>query len=269
MNKVKLCVRVILLLTIVASLSCSTPVKSEEHSITIPLPIKEVHKITIDIFVLNNMKIEKKEDYYVEGFLSASDPGLWTRGCVVSVWLEAVGENRTKVAVDTAKRGSLGLGSPDVAAQLLDAIKQHAERNYKKAEVVKNLGEKNKKDEEEFLDKNKLREGVSTLPSGLQYKIITEGTGKTPAATDTVIVNYRGSLVNGTEFDSSYKRGTPIAIHVNAAIQGWTEALQLMKEGARWQLFVPSNLAYGDKGAGDIIEPNMTLIFEVELISIK
>jgi FKBP-type peptidyl-prolyl cis-trans isomerase FklB len=110
---------------------------------------------------------------------------------------------------------------------------------------------------------------VKTLPSGLQYRELTAGTGKTPKATDTVTVNYRGTLIEGKEFDSSYKRGTPATFPVSGVIAGWTEALQLMREGAKWQLFIPSNLAYGERGAGGDIGPNATLIFEVELISVK
>ncbi len=139
----------------------------------------------------------------------------------------------------------------------------------KQADLVKKLGDKNKKDGELFLVKNKKKEGVKTLPSGLQYKVIKEGSGKTPNATDTVTVNYRGTLINGTEFDSSYRRGQAATFPVNGVIPGWTEALQLMKPGAKWQLFIPANLAYGENGAGALIEPNSTLIFDVELISIQ
>lgn len=139
----------------------------------------------------------------------------------------------------------------------------------KQAEETKKLAEKNKKEGEAFLEENKKKEGVKTLPSGLQYKVITEGTGKSPKAADTVTVNYRGTLIDGTEFDSSYKRGQPASFPVNGVIPGWTEALQLMKEGAKWQIFIPAGLAYGEKGAGGIIGPNATLIFEVELISVK
>jgi FKBP-type peptidyl-prolyl cis-trans isomerase FklB len=133
----------------------------------------------------------------------------------------------------------------------------------KKEEVAK----QNKKDGEVFLAENKKKEGVKTLPSGLQYKVIKTGTGKKPKSTDTVTVHYRGTLINGTEFDSSYKRGQTVSFPVSGVIPGWTEALQLMEEGAKWQLFVPPNLAYGEKGAGNVIGPNATLIFEVELVS--
>jgi len=120
-----------------------------------------------------------------------------------------------------------------------------------------------------FLAANANKPGVMTLPSGLQYKVIQKGRGRTPGETDTVTVHYRGSLIDGTEFDSSYSRGKPATFGVSRVIAGWTEALQLMKEGARWELFIPPDLAYGKKGAGSKIPPNSTLIFEVELISVE
>ena len=139
----------------------------------------------------------------------------------------------------------------------------------KQAQMMKTAGEKNKKEGEAFLAENKKKEGVKVLPSGLQYKVIKEGTGAIPKATDSATVNYKGTLINGTEFDSSYRRGQPATFQVNGVIKGWTEALQLMKVGSKWQLFVPSDLAYGEKGAGPQIGPNAVLIFEVELLSIK
>ena len=129
--------------------------------------------------------------------------------------------------------------------------------------------EKTKKEGESFLAANKKKDGVITLASGLQYKIIKTGSGKTPKAIDSVTVNYRGTLIDGTEFDSSIKRGQPATFQVNGVIPGWTEALQLMREGSKWQLFIPSNLAYGERGAGGTIGPNAVLIFEVELVSIN
>lgn len=122
---------------------------------------------------------------------------------------------------------------------------------------------------EQFLRANRSKEGVVELPSGLQYKILQQGSGPKPTADDTVVCNYRGTLVNGEEFDSSYKRGEPATFPVNRVIKGWTEALQLMPVGSKWQLFIPPQLAYGERGAGNgDIPPNSTLIFEVELISI-
>ncbi|MCI5561499.1 MAG: FKBP-type peptidyl-prolyl cis-trans isomerase [Phocaeicola sp.] len=119
-----------------------------------------------------------------------------------------------------------------------------------------------------FLEANKGKEGIITLPSGLQYEVITEGNGKQPQATDRVRCHYEGTLIDGTIFDSSVKRGEPAVFGVNQVIAGWVEALQLMKEGAKWRLFIPSDLAYGAHGAGELIAPHSTLIFEVELLEV-
>jgi len=120
-----------------------------------------------------------------------------------------------------------------------------------------------------FLKNNASKPGVHTTPSGLQYKVIAEGHGKTPKATETVRVNYRGTTIDGTEFDSSYKRNEPIEFPLNGVIPGWTEGVQLMKEGGKIELFIPSNLAYGAQGAGGVIAPDSTLIFDIELIKVK
>jgi FKBP-type peptidyl-prolyl cis-trans isomerase FklB len=128
--------------------------------------------------------------------------------------------------------------------------------------------EGNKKEGAAFLAANATKPGVVTLPSGLQYKILTPGSGPKPTASDSVVCNYRGSLLDHTEFDSSYKRGQPATFPVGGVIKGWTEALQLMPVGSKWELFIPPDLAYGDRGQGPI-GPNSTLIFEVELVSIK
>lgn len=126
----------------------------------------------------------------------------------------------------------------------------------------------NKQAGEDFLAQNKNKEGVKTLPSGLQYQILEPGKGKSPSKTDNVTTHYHGTLIDGTVFDSSYERGQPATFPVNGVIAGWTEALQLMQEGAKWRLFIPSNLAYGSRGAGSDIGPDSTLIFDVELISV-
>ena len=139
----------------------------------------------------------------------------------------------------------------------------------KQAAAKKATGEKNAAEGTKFLAENKAKEGVKTTASGLQYKVVKEGTGATPKATDTVKVNYRGTTINGTEFDSSYKRGEPASFPVNRVIPGWTEALQLMKPGAKYQLVIPASLAYGERGAGSDIGPNATLLFEVELVEIS
>lgn len=129
--------------------------------------------------------------------------------------------------------------------------------------------EKNKKEGEAFMTANKAKDGVVTLPSGLQYKVLKEGEGAVPKPTDLVETHYKGTLIDGTEFDSSYKRNQPAVFPVNGVIPGWTEALQKMKVGSKWQLFIPAELAYGPKGAGNVIGPNSTLVFEIELLAIK
>jgi FKBP-type peptidyl-prolyl cis-trans isomerase FklB len=133
----------------------------------------------------------------------------------------------------------------------------------------KEQGEVNKKAGDDFLAANKSKDGVKTLPSGLQYKVEKSGSGDSPKADDTVVVNYKGTLIDGTEFDSSYKRGQPATFRVGGVIKGWQEALQLMSPGSKWQLFVPADLAYGEYGHPPSIPPNATLIFEVELVSIQ
>ena len=139
----------------------------------------------------------------------------------------------------------------------------------KQVAASKEAGAKNLTEGEKFLAENKKKDGVKTTASGLQYKVLKEGSGPSPKDTDTVITNYRGTLIDGTEFDSSYKRNEPATFPVNRVIKGWTEALQLMKPGAKYQLFIPPSLGYGERGAGQLIGPNATLIFEVELLSIK
>ena len=142
-----------------------------------------------------------------------------------------------------------------------------------KAQVEKNKeseaqAEVNKKTGEAFLNENKSKPGIVTLPSGLQYEVLTEGTGAKPAATDKIKCHYQGTLIDGTIFDSSIQRGEPLQIQVDQVIPGWTEALQLMPVGSKWRLFIPSNLAYGDRQAGALIKPGSTLIFDVELLEI-
>jgi FKBP-type peptidyl-prolyl cis-trans isomerase FklB len=139
----------------------------------------------------------------------------------------------------------------------------------KQADQSKVIAEKNKAEGEAFLAENRKKDGVVTTESGLQYIVLEEGSGDSPKATDTVSVHYKGSLINGVEFDSSYSRNEPASFPVNGVIPGWTEALQLMKPGAKWKVFLPSDIAYGERGAGQQIGPNSTLIFEVELLSIN
>ena len=190
-----------------------------------------------------------------------------------------IGRNLKKDSVDVdpavmlrglkdALAGGKLLMTDEEAKTALTALQ--TEVRAKEEAKTKAAAVENKKTGEAFLAANKAKEGVVTLPSGLQYKIIKEGTGPKPAADDTVLCHYRGTLVDNTEFDSSYKRGEPLKIPVGGVIKGWTEAIQLMPVGSKWQLFIPSGLAYGERGApGSPIGPNSTLIFDVELISIE
>jgi FKBP-type peptidyl-prolyl cis-trans isomerase len=162
--------------------------------------------------------------------------------------------------------GKTLLTPAEAQAAMMEVQKGLQQKQQEKMQVT---GEANKKEGDAFLTANKTKEGVVTLPSGLQYKILKAGAGPKPTANDSVVCNYRGTLINGTEFDSSYKRGQPATFPVSGVIKGWTEALQLMPVGSKWQLFIPSSLAYGERGAGGDIGPDATLIFEVELMSIQ
>ena len=168
--------------------------------------------------------------------------------------------------IQDAIAGTNPLMTPqEMRTSLVDLKKriEKTEREKLLKDSVKNLSEG-----EAFLSENARKEGIKVLSSGLQYRVVSEGSGATPKATDTVTVNYRGTHIDGTEFDSSFKRNKPASFQVDRVIRGWTEALQLMKEGAKWELFIPAKLAYGERGAGNGIPPNSTLIFEVELISV-
>src|SRR5437879_7103246 len=158
-------------------------------------------------------------------------------------------------------------GKPQLTPDQVKDVMAQFEKDMEQKQ--KQLGEKNKTDGAKFLEDNKKKPGVKTTASGLQYKVEKEGTGSQPKATDMVTVNYRGTLIDGTEFDSSYKRGQPATFPVNGVIKGWTEALQLMKQGSKYQLVIPSNLAYGERAMGADIGRNATLTFEVELQDVK
>lgn len=185
-----------------------------------------------------------------------------------------IGNNLKKQGIDiNAELIAKGLKDAVAGTKTLltDAEMQEVMAAFQKAQQqqMANLGAKNQKEGAAFLAANKTKEGVKTLPSGLQYKVIKPGTGAKPKVGDTVKANYKGSLIDGSVFDSSEQHGGPATFQVDRVIKGWTEALQLMEVGSKWQLFIPSELAYQETGAGEVIGPNATLIFDVELVSIE
>jgi FKBP-type peptidyl-prolyl cis-trans isomerase FklB len=214
---------------------------------------------------------------------SAAAPALTTRKQKFSYALgmnigSGLGANLKKQSVDVDStlvsqglKDAMSGGKTRLTQGEMQAVLTEVQNEVKKQQQGKTqqAAAANKTEGEAFLAANKSKDGVVTLPSGLQYKILTAGTGPKPTASDSVKCNYRGTLINGTEFDSSYKRGQPATFAVGQVIKAWTEALQLMPVGSKWQLFVPSSLAYGERGAGAEIGPNATLIFEVELLSIE
>ncbi|MDH4266674.1 MAG: FKBP-type peptidyl-prolyl cis-trans isomerase [Deltaproteobacteria bacterium] len=157
------------------------------------------------------------------------------------------------------------LSQEEIQKTVLEIQKRVAAAHQKE---LKEMAEKNLASGKAFMEENKKKEGVKTLPSGLQYRVLEEGSGKIPKAKDNVTVNYRGTFINGTEFDSSFKRKKPLTFQVDRVIPGWREALQLMKEGSKWQIFIPPELGYGERGTGNV-PPNSILVFEVELISVQ
>ena len=173
--------------------------------------------------------------------------------------LDSVNVEALALALRSVYQSDSLLIASEQANHLLSGYFQNLQA--KKAEAAKQASLK-------FLAENKAKPGVVTLPSGLQYQVLKEGTGATPKATDKVTAHYRGTLLDGTVFDSSYDRNQPLAIGVSEVVAGWTEALQLMKVGAKWKLFIPSELAYGERGSPPVIAPNSALIFEMELLSI-
>jgi FKBP-type peptidyl-prolyl cis-trans isomerase len=195
----------------------------------------------------------------------------YTVGQDMGSYLKQMGITIDKAAlfqgIEDTLTGQKSLVTPEEALK----IKQEFSKNMQDAQMAKAkaAGEKNSKEGVAFLEKNKGEKGVVTTASGLQYIILKDGTGPKPKPTDMVTVHYKGTTIDGKEFDSSYKRGQPATFPLNGVIPGWTEGLQLLNAGAKAKLFVPSNLGYGERGAGQDIGPNQTLIFEVELISIQ
>jgi FKBP-type peptidyl-prolyl cis-trans isomerase FklB len=230
----------------------STPAKSSTSSTTKKTTTGAARTAAAPVV----LKTDKDKQSYAMGMNLGT--GLHRNGMTLDPALVARGLK------DAQSGGKTAMTDDEVRTtmgQLQNEIKQKMQAK------AQELGEKNKKEGEEFLAANKTKDGVVTLPSGLQYKVLTEGTGPKPTSSDTVTCNYRGTLINGTEFDSSYKRNEPASFPVTGVIKGWTEALQLMPVGSKWQLFIPSDMAYGDSGRPGI-EPGSTLVFEVELLSI-
>ena len=184
--------------------------------------------------------------------------------------LKAQGVDVNLQVYNSGIQDGLGGKEPQMTSEEIRATMTSLQQRLMAAQqkVLKEQAAKNLSEGKTFLAENGKKEGIKTLPSGLEYKVVTEGSGKMPKETDTVIVHYKGTLIDGTEFDSSYRRNQPAAFQVKGVIKGWTEALQLMKEGSKWQLFIPPDLGYGERGTGPV-PPNSALIFEVELLSIQ
>jgi FKBP-type peptidyl-prolyl cis-trans isomerase len=203
------------------------------------------------------LKTEKEKSSYALGMSIGS--GLHRQGVPVDPAIVARG-------LRDAMSGAKTLMTEEEMKSTLQQLR--AQVGKEQAVKAHAAGEANRKEGEAFLSANRAKEGVTTLPDGLQYKVLKEGSGAKPTASDTVTVNYRGTLVNGKEFDSSYKRGQPTTFPVGGVIKGWTEALQLMPVGSKWELYIPADLAYGDNPPDPSIGPGDTLVFEVELLSI-
>lgn len=186
-----------------------------------------------------------------------------------------IGQNLKSQGLDKVDIKALSLAISDVLKDQklklsMDEMQQAFQSMQKKMLADRDAkGEKAKVAGEKFLAENKSKPGIKTLDNGIQYKVISEGKGDKPKATDTVVAHYRGTLINGTEFDSSYKRGEPATFPLTGVIKGWQEVLPMMAIGSKWQVFIPSELAYGARGAGANIGPNETLIFDIELVEIK
>lgn len=192
-------------------------------------------------------------------------------GLEVGKSLKNLGEDLNRAAFIDALNAQLDGSTPRLDAAEMQKVKQEfaQKRAAKQVEERKAASAKNKADGEKFLAENAKKDGVKVTDSGLQYEVLKMGDGEKPVATDKVKVHYRGTLLDGTEFDSSYKRGQPISFPLNGVIKGWTEGVQLMPVGSKFKFYIPSDLAYGANGAGAVITPDSTLVFEVELLAIE
>jgi FKBP-type peptidyl-prolyl cis-trans isomerase FklB len=233
--------------------------------------MKYLFSVILAIFLISTVacqsKVEKKDLKTYKDSVSYAigyDIGSNFRNQEIEVELEMVKKGIEAGLNDTSE--SAAIFTKEELQQLFTTLQQ--KMMEKQQAKMDEIAKKNKQIEDKFLAENSKKPGVVTLPSGLQYKVIKSGNGVSPKATDKVTVHYRGTLINGQEFDSSIGRGEPVTFPVNGVIPGWTEALQLMKVGDKWELYIPAALAYGNRGAGQQIEPGATLIFEVELLGI-
>ncbi|MCX6555366.1 MAG: FKBP-type peptidyl-prolyl cis-trans isomerase [Candidatus Aminicenantes bacterium] len=239
--------------------------------------MKKIHIFTFALLLMIFGACGKAASESAAKPLKAADLDSQKKKVSYAIGLD-IGKNFKERAMDVdmeiliqGLRDAQGSGQPLLSSEEIQKVMTQFQQDMMKAEQEKRTGQVqvNKAKEETFLKENANKPGIKVTASGLQYKILSTGTGPLPKATDTVKVHYRGTLLDGTEFDSSYKRNQPAVFPLNGVIKGWTEALQLMKVGSKWQVFLPASLAYGEQGAGQVIPPNATLIFDVELLGIE
>lgn len=230
-----------------------TEYKTVYNKILLPIILLSFSGLSPNLFA-KSLGNDKKDFSYVIGYQVGS--GLKKDGLDIDT-------RAMEQGINDALKGSSSQISPTETQKIIQAQQQKQLKQHLAA------SQKSKQAGEKFLAENGKKKGVVSLPSGLQYKVIKQGTGKKPAASDTVVAHYSGTLINGKGFDSSYKRGKPASFPVNGVIKGWQEILQIMPIGSKYQVFIPSSLGYGERGAGSNIGPNETLIFDIELIDIK
>ncbi|MBN2399487.1 MAG: FKBP-type peptidyl-prolyl cis-trans isomerase [Candidatus Aminicenantes bacterium] len=239
--------------------------------------MKKIHILMFTVLLMVFGACGKAANTSADKPLKAEDLNNQKKKVSYAIGLD-IGKNFKERAMDLdmdiliqGLRHAQGGHPPLLTSEEIQKVMTQFQQDMMKAEQEKRKGqaETNKAKETTFLAENAKKPGIRVTASGLQYKVISTGTGPSPKATDTVKVHYRGTLLDGTEFDSSYKRNQPAVFPLNGVIKGWTEALQMMKVGSKWQIFLPASLAYGESGAGQVIGPNATLIFDVELIGIE
>ena len=239
--------------------------------------MKKIHVFTFTLLLMIFSACGKAASDSAAKPLKAEDLNDQKKKVSYAIGLD-IGKNFKERAMDLdmeiliqGLRTAQASGQPLLSSEEIQKVMTQFQQDMMKAEQEKRMGQAqgNKAKEAAFLAENAKKPGITVTASGLQYKVLSTGTGPMPKATDTVKVHYRGTLLDGNEFDSSYKRNQPAVFPLNGVIKGWTEALQLMKVGSKWQVFLPSSLAYGEQGAGQVIGPNATLIFEVELLGIE